>query len=155
MRRLHLLVATTAVLSLAVVAVAAPASPPRRGAGYAGKTAQGHPLRFVVAPEGDLIERFRVRRDLTCRRGKFRTSITGRFEQVRGRIRVSRGGRFHAEGRVRGTRGSRIRSGFICVRGVFRSRGRVVRGRLKERVRLRDGSLCSSGILRFIARTSR
>ena len=36
--------------------------------------------------------------------------------------------------------------------GRFDDRGRVMHGRFREVVRLRDGSLCRSGLVTFIAR---
>ena len=151
MRRWHLVLATALAGSGLVVMVAA-GSPPKAGAGYAGETSQDGKISFRVTPQGDLIRHFRIARDLACRRGKRRTALTGRFEQQSIRVRIGPKGGFHAEARVEGRGRSRIRAGTICLRGVFRNGGRVARGRYREVVRLRDGSLCRAGLVTFIAR---
>ncbi len=155
MRRWQLILATGLACCGLLAAVVALASPPKAGAGYKGKTSQGKRLSFRVTPQGDLIRRFTISRDLVCRRGKRRTSLTGRFRQQSMRMRIGPRGRFHGEASVEGRGQSRIRSGKVCVRGVFRSGGRVVRGRYRETVRLRDGSLCRAGLVTFIARARR
>ena len=152
MRRWHLVTATALACLGLVVTMVALASPPMGGAGYGGKTSQGKSIRFRVTPQGDLIRGLRISRDLTCRRGRRRTALTGRFTQQSIRVRVGDGGRFHAEANVEGRPGSRIRGGQMCLRGAFRRGGRVARGRYREVVRLRDGSLCRSGLLTFLAR---
>ena len=154
MRRWHLASATGAVCLVLLVAVMAAGSPPKGGAGYSGQTSQGKPIRFRVTPQGNLIRRFQVSRNLLCRKGRRRTALTGSFTQQSLRMRVGEKGRFHAEGNVEGRKGSRIRGGQLCLRGSFSGGGRVARGRYREVVRLRDGSLCRSGLLRFLARTS-
>jgi hypothetical protein len=152
MRRRHLVLATALACSGLVVAMVAAGSPPKPGAGYAGETSQDRSIRFRVTQRGDLIRRFRIDRDLVCRRGNRRTALTGRFRQQSMRMRIGRGGRFHAETHVEGRTGSRIRGGTVCVRGAFKRNGRVVQGRYRESVRLRDGSLCRAGLVTFIAR---
>ena len=155
MRRWHLVTVTALACSGLVVTVVALGSPPKAGAGYSGQTSQDHSIRFRVNAEGDLIRGLVVSRDLLCRRGRRRTAVTGRFTQRSLRMRIGRRGRFHGEAPVEGRRGSRIRAGTVCIRGVFSSGGRVVRGRYRETVRLRDGSLCRAGVVRFTARAGR
>lgn len=152
MRRWHLVLATALASVSLAAAVVAMASPPRGGARYTGETSQDRKVSFRVTPEGDLVKRFVIARDLVCRRGTRRTGVTGHFTQLGVRIEVSRKGRFHAEPRVEGRGQSRIRSGRVCVRGAFHQKGRVMRGRYREVVRLRDGSLCRSGLVSFLAR---
>ena len=152
MRRWHFALAIGLAASALLAGVVAMGSPPRAGARYAGDTSQERSVRFRVTPEGDLIKRFVIARDLVCRRGRRRTGVTGHFTQLGVRIEVSRNGRFHAEPRVEGRGESRIRSGRVCVRGAFHQKGRVMRGRYREVVRLRDGSLCRSGVVSFLAR---
>jgi hypothetical protein len=148
------MVLATAVVCAALSAgVVALASPPKGGATYRGETSQERKVRFRVSPGGDLVRAFSITRNFTCRRGTQLSSLTGRFRQVRTPIEVGDGGGFHGEVKVRGTGSSRVRHGSVCVRGAFRRSGRVVRGRYREVLRLRDGSLCRTGLLRFIART--
>jgi hypothetical protein len=155
MRRWQIFLATSLACGGLAVAVVAMGSPPRKGATYVGETSGGRTVSFRVTPQGDLIRRFRIARVLVCRRGERRTALLGRFRQVRTGIRVGRTGGFHGEARVSGGGDSRIESGRVCVRGVFRSNGRVVSGRYREHVRLRDGSICTAGLVRFMARTRR
>jgi hypothetical protein len=153
MRRWQLALVTAAICGGLTLAVVAMAGPPKAGAGYSGQTSQDRRVSFRVTPQGDLIRRFRIVRELICRKGKRRTGLTGRFTQSRLRIRVTETGGFHGEAQVTGRGNSRIRSGKVCIRGTFDRGGRRVRGRYRETVRLRDGSLCRTNLVRFIART--
>jgi hypothetical protein len=152
MRRWHLALATGLACAAVLAGVVAAASPPRGGARYAGDTSQERTVRFKVTPDGDLIKRFVIARDLVCRRGKRRTGLTGHFRQRGARIELRRNGRFHAEPRVEGGGQSKISGGRVCIRGSFYRKGRIMRGRYREVVRLRDGSLCRSGLVKFMAR---
>ena len=132
--------------------VLALASAPKASDVYEGKSSQKRPVKMRVSLDGDLVRGFTIGRSLTCRRGSRRNSLSGRFRQVRAAIEVRETGAFHGELKVRGTAGSGVRRGRVCLRGEFRRNGRVIRGRYREVLRLRDGALCRTGLLRFVAR---
>jgi hypothetical protein len=56
---------------------------------------------------------------------------------------------------VRPGRDSLVRRGRLCIRGRFTRGGRVLRARYRERLRLRDGTLCGTGSVRLTARLVR
>jgi hypothetical protein len=152
MRRWQLALATAIACAGLGMGVVALGSPPKGGETYTGKTSQKRDVRLRVTLDGDLVRGFTIGRTFVCRKGLQRSSLSGRFRQERMRVRIGEAGGFHGEVKVRGVGGSRVRRGSVCLRGAFRRGGRVVRGRYREVLRLRDGSLCRTGLLRFVAR---
>ncbi|MFN2616048.1 MAG: hypothetical protein ABR581_02865 [Thermoleophilaceae bacterium] len=149
------LAAVLAVPACALLAVAASGGVPRPGAHYAGASSQGGTVRFSIARHEARLRRFRIRREFRCRRGTLRSSLTGTLRLARTPIRLD-GSQFHAHHvRIQGVTGSTIRRGLVCLVGRFSRRARVARGRFRERARLRDGSRCVTGLVRFKARLRR
>lgn len=115
---------------------------------YGGRTADEGRTSFRFSPDESRIIQLFAERELSCRKGRVRSVRQGAFRQKRTFARVSGDGRFRGRIRTRGVKGSLVR------RGLFTISGRAVgqsfaRGVFRERLRLRDGSFCDSGRIRF------
>ena len=145
-----------ALLAIALVAAVASGALPRPGAHYVGESSQSKVVRFSVATHRKRLRRFVIKREFRCRRGDLRSSLTGTLRISRAPIRLTRDGHFHAHHlRIRGVTGSTIRRGLVCLIGRFGRGGRTARGRFRETDRLRDGSRCVTGLVRFRAHVRR
>jgi hypothetical protein len=154
MRRvvLLLLLPIVGVVAL-IVASTATGVNPRAGHVYRGKTSQqDRRVRFRVTGDGAQVVGFRIGRDFACRKGRNFSGRTGRFEQVSLVLKIRSDGRFSGSAKVHGGRGSEIRRGRVRVRGSFSSGGSHGRGAFRERSKLRDGTRCDSGRVRFRVR---
>jgi opacity protein-like surface antigen len=153
MRRLVLLLVSVAAVAALVVASSATGVNPRAGHLYRGKTSQqDRRVRFKVTGDGARVVGFRIGRDFACRKRQNFSGRTGTFQQVSLQLNVRADGRFSGSAKVHGGRGSEIRRGRVRVRGSFSSGGSHGRGAFRERSKLRDGTRCDSGRVRFRVR---
>ena len=134
-------------LGLATVLVALVCAAPAEAHTYAGKTARGGQITLRVGADSATVILLSAERELACRKAGIRSIRTGAFRQSRPFARRSRG-RFRGSIRTRGPSGSLVRRGRFAIRFVIRGDS-VVAGVLRERLRLRDGTRCTSGRVRF------
>lgn len=131
------------VTALAVLVCAAPAAAHT----YAGKTARSGQISLRVGAGSATVIRLSAERELACRKEGIRSVRSGAFLQSRRFVRRSRG-LFRGSIRTRGPKGSLVRRGRFAIRLVVRGES-VAAGVFRERVRLRDGTRCTSGRVRF------
>ena len=130
-----------AVLVVLVCAV------PAQAHTYGGKTARGGAISFRVGADSATVVRLSAERALACRKGRIRSFRSGGFSQSKPFVRRS-GGLFRGSIRTRGPKGSLVRRGRFAIRFVVRGES-VAAGVFRERLRLRDGTRCTSGRVRF------
>ena len=119
---------------------------PALGHTYRGETVKGGTISMRVGSDDSTVIRLRAERELSCRKGKFRSFRQGAFRQRSTFVRRS-GGVFRGSKRTRGISGSLVRLGRFSIR--FRISESRARGVFRERVRLRGGTRCTSGRVRF------
>jgi hypothetical protein len=115
---------------------------------YGGRTAEDGRISFRFSPDESRIIQLFAERELSCRKGRVRSVRQGAFRQKRTFARVSGDGRFRGTIRTRGVKGSLVRRGIFTISGLAVDE-RFARGVFRERLRLRDGSRCDSGRVRF------
>ena len=134
-----------AALSAAVLVLLGAAS--AQAHTYGGTTAKQARMSLRVAADSSRVVALSTERELACRKGRIRSFRTGVFRQARTFVR--RSGRFlRGSIRTRGPRGSLVRRGRFAIRLIVRGES-VAIGVFRERVRLRDGTRCTSGRVRF------
>ena len=129
--------------ALVVLVCAAPAEAHT----YAGKTAKGGQISLRVGAGSATVVQLTAERELACRKGGIRSVRSGAFRQSKPFVRRSRG-LFRGSIRTRGPKGSLVRRGRFAIRFVLRGEF-VATGVFRERLRLRDGTRCTSGRVRF------
>ena len=132
-------------LTFAAVAVASAA--PQPDTRYAGNTSQGKKASLRTTPTGGGVEQFVIRRVFRCAVEDGEETVSGVFRQSSGVLAVADNGTFRGSSKVRPTR--QIKRGVFTLAGRFGPRGRVARGTYRERVRLRSGTRCDTGKVRF------
>ena len=110
---------------------------------YFGRSRQGQPVRFSVAPSGRKVEGLQLSYRGSCQAGSF----SGRVRFLRP-IRVGRDDRFSNFGRFN----SGIHAGSVSVRGRLLGYGESV-GRLRARLSRSPAGRCDSGSVRWEAVT--
>jgi hypothetical protein len=130
-------------VALAALACAAPAGAHT----YGGKTVRDGQISFRIGADSSTVVLLSAERELTCRRGRVKSFRSGTFRQARRFVR-RRGRLFRGSIRTRGPRGSLVRRGRFAIRFVVRSEV-VAAGVFRERLRLKDGTRCTSGRVRF------
>jgi hypothetical protein len=115
---------------------------------YGGRTADDGRISFRFSPDEPRIIQLFAERELRCRKGKVRSFRRGAFRQTKTFARVAPDGRFRGTIRTRGVKGSLVRRGRFTIRGRAVNE-RFALGVFRERLRLRDGSRCDSGRIRF------
>jgi hypothetical protein len=115
---------------------------------YGGRTAEDGRISFRFSPDETRIIELSAERELSCRKGRVRSVRQGAFRQKRTFARISADGRFRGTVRTRGPKGSLVRRGLYTISGRAVDE-RFARGVYRERLRLRDGSRCDSGRIRF------
>ena len=143
-------------LGLALVAsgsvlVPAQAADPQQGTRFVGKTSQGYKISFRTSADGSEVRRLRVKLELTCRRNTLLSIRRARFRQTTRFIDIGDTGRFKGSAKIKGDDLYEIFGGRFKIRGRFRS-SRRARGRLIERLHLREDIRCESGLIRFRVR---
>jgi len=141
--RRYLAIAGAAACLASLVAVASAA--PRADTKYAGSTSQGNRASLWTDADGTAVRAFSIRREFKCGA----QTAAGVFRQSSGIMVVRPTGRFWGHDDVRPSRGGEISRGEFTIRGKFGRRGNVVRGTYRERVRLKDGSRCDTGVIRY------
>jgi hypothetical protein len=126
-----------------VLACAAPAF----AHSYGGNSSKGGAMHLRVGSDNRSVISLSVTRELSCRRGSLRSFREGIFSQVRVFVRSGGGNFFRGSVRTRGVRGSQVRRGRFSIR--FVADGSRAQGVFRERVRLRGGTRCTSGRVRF------
>lgn len=114
---------------------------------YRGSSVKGGAIHFRVGPDDARVISLSVERELSCRKGRLRSFREGIFRQISVFVRSRGGNFFRGSVRTRPVRGSQVRRGRFAIRFVA-SDGRA-RGVFRERVRLRGGTRCTSGRVRF------
>lgn len=114
---------------------------------YGGSTTKDGRISFRVGADSATVIRLSAERELACRKGRIRSFRSGLFRQSRAFVRRS-GGLFRGSIRTRGPEGSLVRRGRFAMRFVVRGHS-VAAGVFRERLRLRDGTHCTSGRVRF------
>ena len=128
-----------------VTAVAAASAAPLASTTYKGNTSQRLPVSLRTDNDGTAIRSFTIRREFRC--GS--ETVEGTFRQSSGIMVIKPDRRFWGHDQVKPARGGEIQRGQFTIRGRFGTRGRVVRGTYRERVRLRDGTRCDTGEIRY------
>lgn len=137
----------TAIPSIVVAAALVGASA-AGGHSYDGRTADDGRISFRLSPSESSFVRLLAERELACRKGKVRSFRVGAYRQRRVFVRVNSNGAFHGSVRTRGPRGSLVRLGRFTIKGRTVNEASA-KGVFRERVRLRDGTRCDSGRVRF------
>lgn len=114
---------------------------------YRGNSTKGGAMHFRVGPDNSRVISLSADRELSCRKGRLRSFREGTFRQVSVFVRSNGGSFFRGSVRTRPVRGSQVRRGRFSIRFVV-SGNRAV-GVFRERVRLRGGTRCTSGRVRF------
>ena len=114
---------------------------------YGGRTADDGRISFRLSPSENSFIRLLAERELACRKGTVRSFRLGAYRQRRVFVRVGSNGAFRGSVRTRGPRGSLVRLGRFTIKGRILTDS--ARGVFRERVRLRDGTRCDSGRIRF------
>lgn len=104
-------------------------------------------MHFRVGPDNARVISLSVERELSCRKGRLRSFREGVFRQVSVFVRSTGGNFFRGSVRTHGVPGSQVRRGRFSIR--FVADGARARGVFRERVRLRGGTRCTSGRVRF------
>ena len=137
----------TAISSIVVVAVLVGAS--SAGAhSYEGRTADDGRIAFRLSPAESSFLRLFAERELACRKGKVRSFRLGAYRQRKVFVRVASSRAFRGSVRTKGPRGSLVRLGRFTIKGRLVNEA-TAKGVFRERVRLRDGTRCDSGRIRF------
>ena len=140
------LIALVAVATLAL-APAAHAAKPKKGADYAGTTAQDEFVSFGVSANGKRVIELATSLVYRCTGGH--DGDVGSF--VLDEIKVS-GGKFRAEQELFPTSESSVVQGGVGTAvGTFKRRGRRATGTIRSRITLSSGETCDSGKVRFSA----
>jgi hypothetical protein len=132
-------VAAFAVLITAAVAAPKPATK------YTGNTSQGNNASLRTDGDGTAIRSFTIRREFDCGT----STAAGTFRQSSGIMVIKPTGRFWGHDNVQPSSGGSIQRGEFTIRGKFGKNGNVVRGTYRERVRLKNGSRCDTGEIRY------
>ena len=118
---------------------------PRPATKYTGNTSQGNNASLRTDADGTAIRSFTIRREFECGAG----TASGTFRQSSGIMVIKPTGRFWGHDKVRPSAGGSIKRGEFTIRGKFGSKGGVVTGTYRERVRLDNGSRCDTGEIRY------
>jgi hypothetical protein len=114
---------------------------------YGGQSAKDGRIDFRIGADSSTVVSLDAVRALSCRKGRIRSFRTGAFRQSRPFVRRTKG-RFKGSIHTRGPSGSLVRRGRFSIRFRVRA-GFLAVGVFRERLRLRDGTRCTSGRVRF------
>ena len=113
---------------------------------YKGTTSQGNNAKLRTNAAADGITSFLIRREFDCGDetivGTFRT-----FRAEGGLMPIKETGKFFGHAKVQA--GGAIARGQFTIRGKFGTKGGAARGTYRERVRLKSGTRCDTGEVRF------
>ena len=118
---------------------------PKPATRYTGNTSQGNDASLRTDRDGTAIRGFTIRREFDC--GS--ETAVGTFRQSSGIRVIKPTGRFWGHDKVAPSAGGSIKRGEFTIRGKFGPKGNVVRGTYRERVRLKNGSRCDTGEIRY------
>jgi hypothetical protein len=127
------------------IAVTAAFADPKPATKYVGNTSQDYDASLRTDRDGTAIRSFTIRREFDCGT----ETAVGTFRQSSGIMVIKPTGRFWGHDKVKATAQGSIRRGEFTIRGKFGSKGNVVRGTYRERVRLKNGSRCDTGEIRY------
>ena len=130
--------------------VAVASAEPKADTTYRGNTSQRLPVSLRTDDDGTAIRGFTIRREFRCG-GE---TIEGTFRQRSGIMVIKPDRRFWGHDQVQPVTGGEIRRGQFTIRGRFGPRGNVVRGTYRERIRLRNGTRCDTGEVRYRVKAS-
>jgi hypothetical protein len=132
------------IVAVVVLVCAAPAAAHT----YGGRTADDGRISFRFSAAETHFVQLHAERELACRKGKVRSFRVGAFRQRRVFVRVAPNGAFRGTVRTRGPKGSLVRLGRFTIKGRAVNES-FAEGVFRERARLRNGTRCDSGRVRF------
>ena len=138
------LVIAGAVTSVAMLAAVASAAP-KADTTYRGNTSQHRSASLRTDDDGTAVKGFTITRKFDC--GS--SSVAGTFQQSGGIMVIKPTGRFWGHDQVKREAGGSIARGQFTIHGRFGPSGNVVEGTYRERVRLKNGTRCDTGEIRF------
>jgi len=137
--------ALAGVVASFTVLVTAAFADPKPATKYTGNTSQGNNASLRTDRDGTAIRSFTFRRQFDCGT----ETATGTFRQSSGIMVIKPTGRYWGHDKVKPSAGGSIQRGEFTIRGKFGAKGNVVRGTYRERVRLKNGSRCDTGEVRY------
>jgi hypothetical protein len=137
--------AIAGVVSCAFVAIAAVALAARPHTVYKGRTSQNGLARLRTDIDGTAVKAFTIERKFDCGT----QTAEGVFRQSSGIMVIKPDRHFFGHAPVQPVPGGDIKRGQFTIRGRFGKRGGAARGTYRERVRLKNGSRCDTGEVRF------
>jgi hypothetical protein len=139
----------TSALAIALVLLLAPAASaatPRKGAGYMGRTSQGETIAFDVSTNGKLIVGLETALTYTCTAEHDGQSGYFTLDEVKLRAK----GSFASRQTLRGISAeSVVQGGVGTVKGSFKRKGKRATGAIRSKLTLSSGETCDSGKVKF------